>query len=95
MNYLRRNEEGIEINNEFGSIFKKSSLKKYINKKFICTNPDLTVHRGVKEEYCAGSIAQIFESLGGEVIYFGKPHKEIYSMCFNNKEKVSNGNKII
>ncbi len=68
--------------------FYKHFLKKYINKKFICTNPDLTVHRGVKEEYCAGSIAQIFESLGGEVIYFGKPHKEIYSMCFNNKEKV-------
>ena len=29
-----------------------------------------------------------FESLGGKVIYFGKPHKEIYSMCFNENEKV-------
>ena len=33
-------------------------------------------------------IAQIFESLGGKVVYFGKPHKEIYEMCFSNKEKV-------
>ena len=63
-------------------------LKNSVSKKLICTNPDLTVHRGSKEEYCAGSIAQIFESLGGIVEYFGKPHKEIYRMCFNSKEKV-------
>ena len=63
-------------------------LKKHVTKKLICTNPDLTVHRGDKEEYCAGSIAQVFESLGGKVVYFGKPHKEIYKMCFNDKEKV-------
>jgi len=68
--------------------FYKNFLKNYISKKLICTNPDLTVHRGEKEEYCAGSIAQIFESLGGSVVYFGKPYKEIYNMCFNNKEKV-------
>jgi len=63
-------------------------LKNYTSKKLICTNPDLTVHRGEKEEYCAGSIAQVFESLGGNVVYFGKPYKEIYQMCFNSKEKV-------
>jgi len=46
------------------------------------------VHRGEQEEYCAGSIAKVFESLGGRVTYFGKPYKEIYNMCFNRKEKV-------
>ena len=66
----------------------KNLLKNSIKKKLICTNPDLTVHRGKKEEYCAGSIAKIFESLGGTTIYFGKPFKEIYKMCFNNNEKV-------
>ena len=54
----------------------------------MCTNPDLTVHRGNKEEYCAGYIAKIFEDLGGEVIYYGKPHKAIYQMCFTDSEKV-------
>ena len=68
--------------------FYKNFLKNHISKKLICTNPDLTVHRGEKQEYCAGSIAQIFESLGGIVVYFGKPYKEIYKMCFNSKEKV-------
>ena len=54
----------------------------------ICTNPDLIVHRGQIEEYCAGSIAKVFETIGGKVVYFGKPHKEIYKMCFSEKEKV-------
>ena len=66
----------------------KNFLKKYISKKLVCTNPDLTVHRGNVEELCAGSVAKVFEKLGGEVVYFGKPYKEIYKMCFNTNEKV-------
>ena len=65
-----------------------SFLKNYINKKLICTNPDLIVCRGNKEEYCAGSVAKVFENLGGEVIYFGKPYPEIYNNCVKGKEKV-------
>ena len=66
----------------------KDLLKNYTSKKFICTNPDLTVHRGDIEELCAGALAKTFETLGGEVIYYGKPYKEIYEMCFDIKEKV-------
>ncbi|MDA7606775.1 TIGR01459 family HAD-type hydrolase [Pelagibacteraceae bacterium] len=66
----------------------KNLLKNYISKKLICTNPDLIVHRGNIVEYCAGTIAQVFETLGGQVIYFGKPYKEIYNMCFSANEKV-------
>ena len=66
----------------------KKFLKDHISKKLICTNPDLTVHRGDKEEYCAGYIAKIFEDLGGKAIYYGKPYKEIYEMCFKENEKV-------
>ena len=66
----------------------KDLLKNYISKKFICTNPDLTVHKGDVEELCAGALAKTFETLGGEVIYYGKPYKEIYEMCFDTKEKV-------
>ena len=68
--------------------FYKDLLEKHLTKKMICTNPDLIVHRGKKEEYCAGKIAEVFESLGGEVIYFGKPYEEVYKMCFDKKEKV-------
>ena len=66
----------------------KNYLKKFVSKKLVCTNPDLTVHRGKEEELCAGSVAKVFEELGGEVIYFGKPHEEVYKMCFNSNEKV-------
>ena len=54
----------------------------------VCTNPDLIVHRGDTSEYCAGSLAAIFEKLGGKVIYFGKPYPEIYNFCIKRNEKV-------
>ena len=66
----------------------KNFLKNHVKKKLVCTNPDLTVHRGNVEELCAGSIAKVFEELGGEVVYFGKPYKEVYKMCFKPNEKV-------
>ena len=66
----------------------KNFLTKHTSKKLVCTNPDLIVHRGNKEEYCAGFIAKIFEELGGKVVYYGKQHKEIYKLCFKENEKV-------
>jgi len=62
-------------------------LSKFISKKFICTNPDLTVHKGEVEEYCAGTLASIFKKLGGKVIYYGKPHESVYKMCLKDDEK--------
>jgi len=53
----------------------------------ICTNPDLIVDRGNVREFCAGSVAMVFEKMGGEVIYFGKPYPEVYDQCINNKNK--------
>ncbi len=44
----------------------------------LCANPDLVVHRGSRLLYCAGSLARAYEALGGEVIYYGKPHLPVY-----------------
>ena len=49
----------------------------------ICTNPDLVVDRGESREYCAGSVAKIFEDLGGIVEYFGKPYPPVYKQSTN------------
>ena len=68
--------------------YHKNLLKNYISKRLICTNPDLIVHKGKVAEYCAGTIAKLFESIGGESVYFGKPYKEIYKICFSEREKV-------
>jgi len=67
--------------------FYRDLLEKKIDKKMICTNPDLIVDRGDKRELCAGSVAMIFEKLGGEVIYFGKPYPEVYNQSISNKHK--------
>jgi HAD superfamily hydrolase (TIGR01459 family) len=44
----------------------------------LCANPDLVVHRGERLLYCAGSLAKAYEDLGGDVIYYGKPHWPVY-----------------
>jgi HAD superfamily hydrolase (TIGR01459 family) len=45
---------------------------------FICANPDIVVQRGDKLIYCAGALAQLYESLGGRVVMAGKPYPAIY-----------------
>ncbi|MDB3949839.1 TIGR01459 family HAD-type hydrolase [Candidatus Pelagibacter sp.] len=65
----------------------KELLKESINKKMICTNPDLVVDKGDKRELCAGSVALIFEKMGGKALYFGKPFPEVYNQSINNKGK--------
>jgi len=53
----------------------------------ICTNPDLIVDRGEEREFCAGTIAKLFEDIGGEVNYFGKPYPLVYNLSTNIKNK--------
>jgi HAD superfamily hydrolase (TIGR01459 family) len=44
----------------------------------ICANPDIVVERGDRLIYCAGAIAELYRELGGEVIFYGKPHRPVY-----------------
>lgn len=44
----------------------------------LCANPDVIVQRGEKIVYCAGAIAERYESMGGDVVYFGKPHEGVF-----------------
>ena len=74
-------EHGEDLN------YYKELFKEHINKKMICTNPDLIVDRGNQRELCAGSVALVFEKMGGKVIYFGKPFPEVYNQSIDNKGK--------
>jgi len=47
----------------------------------ICANPDLVVHRGEDEVFCAGALAARYAAMGGEVIQAGKPYPPIYAMA--------------
>ena len=74
----------------------KNLLSKFTSKKMICTNPDLIVDRGNIRELCAGSVAMVFEKMGGEVIYFGKPFAEVYNQStkINNKRILCIGDNL-
>jgi len=49
--------------------------------KLLCANPDVVVDRGETREYCAGAIAELYTEMGGESLYFGKPHPPIYDLA--------------
>ena len=47
----------------------------------ICANPDLVVMRDGARILCAGSLAQHYAALGGDVVSLGKPDPAIYAMA--------------
>lgn len=49
--------------------------------KFICANPDRVVQRGERLIFCAGSLADLYESVGGEAVMAGKPYPAIYDLA--------------
>ncbi|ENZ83090.1 MULTISPECIES: TIGR01459 family HAD-type hydrolase [Caulobacter] len=48
---------------------------------FICANPDRVVQRGDRLIFCAGALADLYESLGGKVEMAGKPYGAIYDLA--------------
>ena len=53
------------------------------NLPLLCANPDLVVDVGEIREMCAGSLASMYEKMGGKVIYFGKPYNNIYQEVYS------------
>ena len=49
--------------------------------KLLCANPDIVVDRGETREWCAGALAALYDEMGGESLYFGKPHPPIYDLA--------------
>lgn len=47
----------------------------------LCANPDKQVRVGGKLYWCAGALADVYEDLGGQVIYPGKPYAPIYKLA--------------
>lgn len=52
----------------------------------ICANPDRVVQRGTRLIYCAGALADLYETLGGEVLMAGKPYAPIYDLALAQAE---------
>ena len=49
--------------------------------KLLCANPDIVVDHGDRRLWCAGALAQLYTEMGGESLYFGKPHPPIYDLA--------------
>lgn len=48
----------------------------------ICANPDvIAIYPNGGRGMAPGGVARHYESLGGEAIYVGKPHRPVYDLC--------------
>lgn len=56
--------------------------------KLLCANPDIVVDRGESREWCAGALAELYTEMGGESLYFGKPHPPIYDLARRRLEQI-------
>lgn len=77
-------DDTTEIPEDYGDMFSEFEDN---DLTMICANPDLVVERGDRLVYCAGSLAQAYEGLGGEVVYAGKPYPEIYELALSAIEE--------
>jgi HAD superfamily hydrolase (TIGR01459 family) len=59
----------------------------------VCANPDVVVERGDRLVYCAGAIADLYATLGGEVLFAGKPYRPIYDLALA-KAQAAAGRKV-
>lgn len=79
--------EGIVCTGPFDSAADPSVLRpqfllaKTRGLKLLCANPDIVVDRGETREWCAGALAELYTDMGGESLYFGKPHPPIYDLA--------------
>ncbi len=56
--------------------------------KLLCANPDIVVDRGDTREWCAGALAELYTEMGGESLYFGKPHPPIYDLARRRLQQI-------
>ncbi len=57
----------------------------------ICANPDIVVERGDQLVWCAGALAAIYDEIGGNTIYAGKPHPHIYRLALTRAAELRRG----
>jgi len=79
--------EGIVCTGPFDALADPAELRpqllyaKQKGLKLLCANPDIVVDRGDVREWCAGAVARLYTEMGGESLYFGKPHPAIYDLA--------------
>lgn len=80
-------------NEDEKEVISKLEIANAFKIKVLCANPDKKVINLGEERKCAGFFADIYEKLGGEVIYSGKPEKLIFEQCMESFD--SKGKRIL
>ncbi len=71
-----RDEDSIE---EYDTSLQSAKM---LNLPMICANPDrIVVRRSGEVLPCAGLLAERYAEMGGKVLWFGKPYKDVYQLC--------------
>jgi HAD superfamily hydrolase (TIGR01459 family) len=60
----------------------------------LCSNPDYLVDDDNRLSMCGGTVAQLYEDMGGIVYRYGKPFKPIYD-DIKKKMKIKSNSKVI
>ncbi|WP_421696355.1 TIGR01459 family HAD-type hydrolase [Aestuariivirga sp.] len=55
----------------------------------ICANPDKIVKKGDRILWCAGKLAELYASRGGEVLMAGKPFAPIYDLALAEASRIT------
>lgn len=58
---------------------------------FVCANPDLIVDVGGDLLPCAGVVAELYERMGGDVYWAGKPHAPAYRLALTKLAQLRGG----
>ncbi len=89
--YIKEYNDLFNIDDELG--FLKEAIKSNIT--MICVNPDsFIIKKDGGKLYCSGAIAWEYKKMGGEVIYCGKPYREIYEYSMRFAEQ-SDRSKVV
>lgn len=61
------------------------------NRPMLCANPDRFAHEGSPSRIVVrqGSIAALYEEMGGKVVFMGKPFPQIYAYGFDQIQSIS------
>jgi HAD superfamily hydrolase (TIGR01459 family) len=68
-------DDEVETADDYREIL-QAALKRKL--PMICANPHIVVERGDRLISCAGAVAELYRTLGGEVTFYGKPHAPAY-----------------
>jgi HAD superfamily hydrolase (TIGR01459 family) len=79
-------DDNTESADDYAGLFQQLKSRELT---MLCANPDIVVQRGDKLIWCAGALAEAYEKLGGEVVYYGKPHRPIYDASLALAAKIA------